>query len=82
VDLQTSDALLPTLDGGKCSDTKVPQSSMREERSWKFKETLIKRTETSVSTSNKMDFGNNGTLSMLTNGRENQEKEILTKISI
>jgi hypothetical protein len=55
---------------------------MKEERSWKFKETLIKRTETSVSTSNKMDSGNNGTLSMLTNGRENQEKESSMKISV
>jgi hypothetical protein len=61
VDQPMSDAQPPTQDGGKCSDTKVPQSSMREERSWKFKETSIKRTETLVSTSNKMDFGNNGT---------------------
>jgi hypothetical protein len=82
VDQPMSDAQLPTQDGGKCSDTKVLQSSMKEERSWKFKETLIKRTETSVSTSNKMDSGNNGTLSMLTNGRENQEKESSMKTSV
>jgi hypothetical protein len=82
VDQPMSDAQLPTQDGGKCSDTKVPQSSMREERSWKFKETSIKRTETLVSTSNKMDFGNNGTLFMLMNGKENQEREISTKTSV
>jgi hypothetical protein len=55
---------------------------MREERSWKFKEILIKRTETSVSTSNKMASGNNGTLSMQMNGRENLEKENSTKTSV
>jgi hypothetical protein len=55
---------------------------MKEERSWKFKETLIKRTEILVSTSNRMDFGNNGTLSMLMNGRENLEKENSTKTSV
>jgi len=31
----TSDALPPTQDGGKCSDSKTTTSSTREERLWK-----------------------------------------------
>jgi hypothetical protein len=54
--------------------------SMREERSWKYKVMLTKRTEILVSTlSQLMDFINNGISSMLTNGKVNQERENLTK---
>jgi len=74
-DQAISDALLPTQDGGRCSDTKVPQLSTRKERSWKSKAMLILKTETLVSIDNKMVSGNNGTLSTLMNGRENQERE-------
>jgi hypothetical protein len=42
------DAQLPTQDGGNSSDTKKFSSPMKEERYWKFKVTLIKRTETLV----------------------------------
>jgi hypothetical protein len=50
--------------------------SMREERSWKCKVMLTKRTEILVSTLNQlMDFINNGISSMLTNGKVNQERE-------
>jgi hypothetical protein len=47
---------------------------MREVKFWKYKETLILKTEISESTDNKMVFGNNGMLSTLMNGRENQVK--------
>jgi hypothetical protein len=45
-DHQTSDALLPTQDGGKFSDTKVPQSLTTKVRLLKYKVESIKRTET------------------------------------
>jgi hypothetical protein len=76
-----SDAPLPTQDGGRCSDTKVPQLSTRKERSWKSKVMLILKTETLASINNKTVSGNNGTLSTLMNGRENQEKESSMKTS-
>jgi len=38
VDLQTSDVLQPTQDGGNSSNTKMALSPMRKERSSKFKE--------------------------------------------
>jgi len=48
---------------------------MREERFWKFKVVSTKKTETLVSTLSKTKFINNGTLSMLMNGRVNQPRE-------
>jgi hypothetical protein len=81
VDQITSDVPLPTQDGGSYSDTKELLSRMKEERSWKSKEMLTKKTETSESTMETMDSINNGTSSTLTNGKVNQEKENLTKSS-
>jgi hypothetical protein len=46
VDLQTSDVLLLTLDGGNCLDTKVLPLSMKEEKFWKSLVMLTKKTET------------------------------------
>jgi hypothetical protein len=60
----TLDAQPLTQDGGKCSDTKVPQLSTRKERFWKFKEELTKKTETLVSILNPTKSTNNGTLFM------------------
>jgi hypothetical protein len=75
------DAQLLTLDGGNYSDTKELQLSTREERSWKSKVTLILNKEILESTLKRMASINNGTLSMLMNGRENQVKENSMKTS-
>jgi len=80
-DHPTSDVPLPIQDGGNSSDTKDLQLLTREERYSKSKETLILKTETLASIDNKMVSGNNGTLSTLMSGRENQEKENSTKTS-
>jgi hypothetical protein len=69
-----SDVLLPTQDGGNSSDTRVLTLLMREEKFWKLSAMLIKRTETLESILKEMVFINNGTLSMLMNGRVNPEK--------
>jgi hypothetical protein len=81
VDQIILDALLPTQDGGNFSDTKIPTLSTREERLSKFKVILIKRTGTLKSRIRTTESTNNGTLSMLTSGRENQVKESLTRSS-
>jgi hypothetical protein len=76
-DHQTSDALLPTQDGGNCSDLKADLSSTRKERSLKFKtkdSILIPRTETSKLLTEEMISDNNGTSSMLMNTK-NQRRE-------
>jgi hypothetical protein len=44
----TLDALLPTQDGGNCSNIKMLSLSVKEERYWKSKATLTRRTETLV----------------------------------
>jgi len=80
-DQATLDALPLTQDGGNSSDTKEFQLSMRKARSLKSKAMLIKKTETLVSTHRTMESTNNGILSMLMNGRENQERENLTRSS-
>lgn len=46
VDQTTLDVLPLTQDGGNCSDIKVPLLSTKEEKLWRSKETLIKKTET------------------------------------
>jgi hypothetical protein len=71
----TSDVTQPTQDGGNSSRSKVLQLGMRKERSWKFKEELILKIETLESTLNKISSINNGTLSMLMNGKENQLRD-------
>jgi len=78
---QTSDAPLPTQDGGRCSDWRELTSQTREERFWKSKEVLMLRTETLVLTLCKTKSTNNGISSMLMNGRENQLRANLTKDS-
>jgi hypothetical protein len=53
----------------------------KEARYWKFKATLILKTETLVFRRNQMDSTNIGILSMLTSGKENQVKENSMKSS-
>jgi hypothetical protein len=55
---------------------------MKEENSWKSKAMLIKRTETSVSTTKQMDSINNGISSMPMNGKESQAKENSMRSSV
>jgi hypothetical protein len=77
----TLDAQLPTQDGGNFSDIKMLLLSTREERLSKFKEILILKTETFKLPIRMEILTNNGTSSMLMNGKENQEKESSTKNS-
>jgi hypothetical protein len=74
-DLQTSDVLQLTQDGGNSSDTKIPLSPMKKERFWKFKEILMQKTETSLLETKELQSTNNGTLFMLMNGKESQRKD-------
>jgi hypothetical protein len=53
----------------------------KEARYWKFKATLILKTETLVLRRNQMDLTNIGMLFMLMSGRENQVKENSMKSS-
>jgi hypothetical protein len=53
----------------------------KEARYWKFKATLILKTETLVFRRNQMDSTNIGILFMLMSGRENQVKENSMKSS-
>jgi hypothetical protein len=78
-DRAISDAPQPTQDGGKCSDTKVFLLPMKEARSCKFKVILIRKIGTLKSKTRTIKLVNNGILSTLMNGRENQEKENLTR---
>ena len=73
-DLQISDVLQLTQDGGNSSNTKMPLSPMRKERLWKFKEMLMLKTETLLSTIKELQSTNNGTLFMQMNGKENQQR--------
>jgi len=81
-DQATLDVPPQTQDGGNYSDTKELQLSMREERFSKSKEILIKKTEILESTHRTTESTNNGTLSMLTNGKENQERVNSTRSSV
>jgi len=74
-DLQTSDVLPLTQDGGNSSNTKIPLSPMKKERFWKFKEILMQKTETSLLETKELQSTNNGTLFMLMNGKESQRKD-------
>jgi hypothetical protein len=76
---QISDVQPQIQDGGNSSDTEVLLLCLREVKSLKSKEMLIKRIETLESTIKPMVFTNNGTSSMQMNGRVNQERESLTK---
>jgi len=69
-----SDVLQPTPGGGNYSDTKELMLLMREERSYMYKETKIKKTEILRSRIETMVSINNGILYMLTNGKVNQAK--------
>jgi hypothetical protein len=82
VDLLTSDAPPPIQDGGNSSDTKEHLLSMRKERYSMSVEMLMLRTGTSKFKTRTMDSTNNGTLSTLTNGRENQERESSMRNSV
>jgi hypothetical protein len=69
-----------TQDGGKCSEWKVNSLLTFEiERSWMSQETEIKKDKTFTCGRNTVDSTNNGILSMLTNGRENQRRVNSTK---
>jgi len=77
VDQATSDALLPTQDGGRCSDMTIQLQPLitREERSLKLLEESMLRTEILVSIPRTTRSTNNGISSMLTNGRVNQLRD-------
>jgi hypothetical protein len=81
VDQLTSDVLLPTQDGGNSSDIKVLKLSTRKVRLLKFKVNLITKTETLLLEIEITKSTNNGILSMLMNGRENQPKVNSTRDS-
>jgi hypothetical protein len=81
VDQPTSDAPLPTQDGGNSSNTKDQLSLTREERFLKLLVKLMVKTKTSVLTHRLMKFTNSGIFFTLMNGRENQLKENLMKDS-
>jgi hypothetical protein len=71
-----SDSLLQsTQDGGRCSDGRHHSLSMKKERYWTSMVTLMLNRETLKSIQSMEESTNNGTLSILTNGRENQERE-------
>jgi hypothetical protein len=78
-DQPTSDAPLPTQDGGNSSNTKDQLSLTREERFLKLLEKLTVKTKTSVLTHRLMKFTNSGIFFTLMNGKENQSKENLMK---
>jgi ribosome assembly protein YihI (activator of Der GTPase) len=75
----TSDAPIPTQDGGRCSDMKELLSETRKVRLSKLSETLMLKTETSESTMAITESINSGISFMLMNGRANQEKESLMR---
>jgi hypothetical protein len=75
VDHPISDVQLPIQDGGNSSDTKVPQLSTRKVKSLRFKEELMQKIETLVSTLKRMPSINNLTSSMLINGRVSQPRD-------
>jgi hypothetical protein len=82
VDIHTSEPLLQsTQDGGRCSDLKVLtlEASIRRNSSM-FKELLIPKEDISNVMRRRLERSiNNGTLSMLTNGRVNQLRDNSTK---
>ena len=78
----TLDAPLPTQDGGNSLDTKIHLSPMKKERSLRSKEILMLNKEISLWVTKQLPSINNGTLSMLMNGRENQERENSMKNSV
>jgi len=59
----------------------VHSLSTREERSWMSKEMLMARTKTFKYGTSMVNSTNNGMLSILMNGRENQAKENSMKTS-
>jgi hypothetical protein len=75
VDQPTSDAPLPTQDGGRCGNTKTHSLLMRKERSFTCKEMLTLKTETLKPDQETERSTSNGTLSTLMSGRESQERE-------
>jgi hypothetical protein len=75
VDLPTQDVLLPTQDGGNCSELKeLSLETSRMIKYWKFKEELTVRTRTSDSSKPTVESANNGTSCTLMNGRVNLKK--------
>jgi hypothetical protein len=83
VDQATSDALLPTQDGGKCGDLKEDILLTRKERYLRFKtkvSTLIWRIETSRLPTEEKMLDNNSKSSMLMNTKS-QRRVNLTKTS-
>jgi len=79
----TLDADLLLQDGGNSGDTKkMPLLPMRREESWISKEDLTLKTETSLLIHFTGKSTSNGRLFSLMNGRENQLKESLMKISV
>lgn len=81
-DQPISDVPQLTLDGGNYSNTKIPLLSMKEEKLWTFYQTEMLRTKTSKYIPNMEESTNNGILSMLTNGKVNQERESSMKNSV
>jgi hypothetical protein len=81
VDIHTSDPLLQeTPDGGNCSELMVPISEMREVNTLMFKDPLTLKEDTSNVMRPRVERSiNNGTLSMLMNGRVNPPRESSTK---
>jgi hypothetical protein len=77
-----SESLLPTQDGGNSSDTEVDSFKTKEERSWMFMVTEMKRTETSLCGTSMVDSTNNGILSMLINIQRIQPRVNSTKTSV
>lgn len=74
--------LLSIQDGGRCLECKELSSQMNVARLLMFKEELIQKIETLLFTINTEKSTNNGTLSMLMNGRENQQRVNWMKISV
>jgi hypothetical protein len=71
----TSDVLLPTQDGGNCSD--LMEHSLETSRTikfWMYQEAKMLRIETSLFTKLMERSTNNGTSCMLTNGRVSLRK--------
>jgi hypothetical protein len=75
VEALTSDVLLPTQDGGNCSD--LMEHSLETSRTikfWMYQEAKMLRTEISLFTKLMERSTNNGTSCMLTNGRVSLRK--------
>jgi hypothetical protein len=80
--VHTSNWLQPTQDGGKCSEWRANTLPTREERLCTSTKILIRRANISMLVRERTIFHTNGTLSMLINGREIQEKENSTRDSV